>query len=166
MPRCWSPTPHGRIADAFVLPGPELKLSLRPFSQPWADRFREEINASDAYREAGRGWQWPLALIVSASPADGFPRAEAILLELRDGACHSACALPASDVNAPFAITGDAPAWKEVLAGTLDPVTGIVRQRLQLTGSLAMLMLHVRAAGALVGCASRVPTRFPDGSDA
>ena len=152
--REWSLTwraSRGRVAMADL-----------PFTQSWADALRASINASHEYAAAAGSWTWPVALAMDPAPALGYPDAVAILLDLRHGECRAARALSPSALRAPFVVRGDYATWKEIMRGALDPVTGIMRKRLRLAGSLATLIMHVRAAKALVACAASVPTIFPD----
>ena len=129
-----------------------------PFTQPWADAFRDAINASEAYRASGQGWRWPVALILEPAPEHGFPDPIAMVLDLEGGACRSAVVLPADAAEAPFAVRGPYDAWREIAQGTLDPIAGIMRRRLSLAGSLPTLLAHVQSARDLVACARDVET--------
>ena len=137
-------------------------MGHRPFTQPWADAYRDAINASPAYRASGREWRWPIALIMDAAPSLGFPDPTAILLDLDGGACRSAQVVHADQADAPFAVRGPYDAWKEIARGTLDPIAGIMRRRLSLAGPLPTLLAHVQSARDLVACATEVETEYPD----
>ena len=138
--------------------------ALLPFTQPWADAFRDAINDDADYRAAAAGWTWPLALVLEPVPALGYPDGAAVRLELDRGRCDRATATaPASAAAAPYVLRGDYGAWKAIVRGELDPVTAVMTRRLSLAaGSLTTLMLHARSAKALVACARRVDTTFPD----
>jgi len=139
-------------------------MPLLPFTQPWADAFREAINGDAGYRAAGAGWTWPLALVLEPVAEYGFPEGAAVQLELSRGTCERATALAAAAaVTATFALRGAYPAWKAIVRGELDPVGAVMTRRLTLaSGSLTTLMMHTRTAKALVACARRVDTAFPD----
>lgn len=130
------------------------------FSPEWALALRDAINADERYREAAAKWEWPVALVVR----EGEGRAEplAVELALRHGHCDEARVLPAADATAPFVLRGAEAAWRRVLAGDLDPIAGIMRKELELVrGSLATLLLHVKAAKALVEAARGVEIEGP-----
>ena len=138
-------------------------MPLLPFTQPWADAFRDAINADVAYRSAGAGWTWPLALVLEPVAEYGYAAGGAVQLELARGHCDEARALAPDDVTAPYALRGEYAAWKAIVRGELDPVTAVMTRRLTLaSGSLTTLMLHARSAKALVACARQVDTAFPD----
>jgi putative sterol carrier protein len=134
----------------------------RPFTQPWADAFCAAVNTDEEYGRIGGGWRWPLALVLLAEPALGWPDDVAVQLELGGGRCAGARLVPAGEVTAPFALRGSYETWKRVVHGELDPVSAVMTGALRLTGSLATLMLHTRSARALVQVARQVDTVFPD----
>lgn len=137
-------------------------MAARPFTQEWADAFREAINASPEYRESGKGWVWPLALALEATPELGYAESTAILLDLSEGHCEKASVTAADTVSAPYVLWGDYKTWKEIIRGELDPIAAILLRKLHLTGSIATIAQHASAAEALVRCAAAVPTEFPD----
>ena len=133
-----------------------------PFTQPWADAFRDAVNASEAYRTAGAAWRWPVALVLDRAPALGYDEDTAMLVELEAGECRRAELVDAGSLDAPFVIAGPYEVWKEVVRGKLDPIAAIMRRQMRLKGSIATLVQHLGTAKALVESASLVPTRFPD----
>ncbi len=137
-------------------------MTHRPFTAAWADAFRSVIESDDAYRNAAAKWTWPVALVLSPAPEFGFPDAVAVELQLDRGRCHAAQVVAADAVTAPLALTAPYPVWKSIVRGELDPIAGVTRGKIAVRGSLATLMMHARAATALVACAKAVPTEFPD----
>ena len=136
----------------------------RPFSQPWADAFRDAINADADYRAAASGWTWPVALLLDpAAPALGYPEPVAVQVALDRGTASDARAHAGDQADADIVLGADYATWKQVVRGALEPVNAVVSGRIRLVrGSLMTLMMHVNAAKALVACAARVPTAFPD----
>jgi putative sterol carrier protein len=136
----------------------------RPFTQPWADAFRDAINADPGYRAAASGWTWPVALLLDpARPELGYPEPVAVQVALDRGTAGEARALPGAETTADIVLGADYETWKAVVRGALDPVGGVVSGRIRLVqGSMMTLMMQVAAAKALVACAAAVPTEFPD----
>lgn len=138
-------------------------MPLHPFTPPWADAVRAAINTSESYRRAGAHWNAPVALVLEAAPHLGFPRDVALLLRLEAGRCVHARVLPASEANADFVLRAPYATWKALVRGQLEPMSALLRGRVQLVhGSLPRLIVHARAARALVRCAARVDMVFPD----
>jgi putative sterol carrier protein len=135
-----------------------------PFSPAWAAAFHAAIEGDAAYREAATGWTWPLALVMDAAPAEGFPAPLGVEAALDRGRSHGVRAVTdVATLDAPFVLRGSYATWKAVMREGLDPVTAVATGRLALErGALTTLMLHTRSARLLVELARRVPTRFPD----
>lgn len=118
------------------------------------------MNRDTDYRDVAKGWSNLVALVVE--PEAGVTDAVAVQVDLKAGTCLSAAALAPDDVSAPFVLTGDLAAWKDLLAGISDPIMSVARGKVKLTrGSLTTLMLHAKAARALLACAQAVETRWP-----
>jgi putative sterol carrier protein len=134
----------------------------RPFTAEWAGAFRDAIEADATYREAAAKWTWPVALVLNAAPELGYPDSVAVELTLNRGRCHAAEIRSASTVSATIVLTAPYDTWKSVVKGELDPLLGVTRGKIAVKGSLATLMMHAKAAAALVAVARTVPTEFPD----
>lgn len=137
-------------------------LAHRPFSPEWATAFRDAIESDAHYRATAAAWAWPVALVLEATPAIGYADDVAVELTLERGRCHVAEIRAPRDLTAPFVLRADYATWKAVVRGELDPLAGVTRGRIRVTGSLMTLMQHARAASALCACARTIPTRFPD----
>lgn len=99
---------------------------------------------------------------MNAAPEFGYPDSVAVELSLDRGRCHAAEIRMADAVTAPIVLKAPYPIWKSVVQGELDPLLGVTRGKIAVKGSLATLMMHAKAATALVACARAVPTQFPD----
>lgn len=137
-------------------------LRHRPFTAEWATAFRDAIEADASYRDAAAKWTWPVALVMQAAPEYGYPDSVAVELTLERGRCHEAVIRSADTVSAAIVLTAPYHIWKSVVKGELDPLVGVTRGKIAVKGSLATLMMHAKAATALVACARAVPTEFPD----
>lgn len=137
-------------------------MNFAPFTSAWADALRATISMDESYRTAARGWTWPVALVLAAEPQLGYPDDVAVELRLNRGDCELATVMPPSEVTAPFVLRADYATWKAVVLGELDPLIAVTKGRVTFTGKLTTLLLHAKAARALVACAQRVPTQFAD----
>jgi putative sterol carrier protein len=123
-------------------------------SAPWTEAFKEQINSSDTYASAAKNWEGDLTFVVEDTN-------EGIYLDLWHGECRAAEYL--SDPHskaAEFTISAPMAKWRAVLAGTLDPIQGMVTRQIKLDGNLVKVMKNVKAAQELVKCATRVDTVF------
>lgn len=142
-----------------------LTSMFRPFSPEWATAFKDAINADPEYATLAKSWTWPVALVMDATPSFGFPNAVAVQLTLDRGTCTSAAIMPPHTVSATFVLRADYETWKEVVQAGLDPITAVTRGRIKFTGPLGTLLMHAKAATALIGAAHAVPTQFPDDAE-
>lgn len=136
-------------------------MSLLFPSAEWARAFREQINASSAYRESAVDWRaGPICFVVRFGEEKTYLR-----LDLHQGECRAADVVtPQEGEGAPFLISAEYEDWKRLLQGQLDPVRAIWMGKLRVRGDLSLLLRYMRAAQALLACAARVPTRFRDES--
>ncbi|MBC7842449.1 MAG: Fis family transcriptional regulator [Gemmatimonadaceae bacterium] len=135
-------------------------MTIPAFSAAWADALLLVVNGDSVYRTVASGWTNPVALVVE--PGDGMEDGAAVQADLDAGTCRSAAALSPVDVTAPFVLAADLATWKEIVRGTSDPIMAVARGKVKLLrGSMSTLMLHARAAKALVACAQQIDTLWP-----
>ena len=135
------------------------------FSASWATAWRDALNRSAAYRAAAADWCDSLVVTLRPDPGLGVPRAQSVFLDLLEGECREARpATPADFEAADFVIEAAPSVWKDVLGGTLAPLTALALGRLRLAkGSMADLLPFVAAARELVAAASSLDTEYPEG---
>jgi putative sterol carrier protein len=139
-----------------------MTTAHRPFTAEWAAAFREAVEANATYRTTAAKWTWPVALVLDAAPALGYPEPVAVELLLDAGRCHGAAIRSVDAITAPFVLRAPYATWKQVVKGELDPIAGVTRGRIGVKGALGTLMLHAKSASALCECARAIPTHFPD----
>ncbi|HEX4214678.1 MAG TPA: SCP2 sterol-binding domain-containing protein [Candidatus Dormibacteraeota bacterium] len=138
-------------------------MSYPAFSAEWADAFKDEINRSDGYRKAAKGWKWTVGLVVEAEPDHGFPETRGLVLDLFDGEARrvepgSADAARACD----FTISASYSRWKQVATKQLDAVRGMLSGKLKVRGNLPTIVRYTKASQELTNCTTRVPVAWPD----
>lgn len=137
-------------------------MAFLPFTQGWADAFRDAVNSDLVYRQAGLQWQSPVALVLDDGAPVGLIGPVALELNLDRGLCNTARIMSPDACTAPFVFRADYATWREIMDGALDPVAAVMNGKVRLTGNMVALMMHARAVTALVRCAQQVPTRYPD----
>ena len=138
-------------------------MSLFP-SAEWVNDYKNILNASAQYKQAGAGWtHGPIALVTRADPGIGIPEDVGIWLDLHQGTCRDARMVNRSEADkAPFCITGEYARWKQVMRKQLDPIQGMMQKKLELKGQMTIIVKYVAAAKALVEAATQVDTKFMD----
>jgi putative sterol carrier protein len=130
-------------------------------SEEWITLYRDLINASQEYREAGRTWEGDIAFVFEAEPDRGIAEDLVAWLDLRHGTCHGARMIgPEDGARAEYEIRAPYSRWREVVLGDLDPVKGMMQGKLKVRGDLPNIVRHVRAANELVHLTTQVPTEF------
>jgi putative sterol carrier protein len=137
-------------------------MALFP-SDAWLETYRERINTSADYRDAAATWEGDIAFCFEAEPDHGVPEDLWAWLDLWHGECRAArMVTPEEGRAAPYVISAPYSRWKDVLAGELDPVKGMMQGKLKLDGDLPTIIRYVRAANQLVLLTMAVPTEFLD----
>lgn len=137
-------------------------MALFP-SEDWVALYVERINSSEEYREAAADWEGDVSFVFEAEPDRNVPADIWGWLDLWHGECRTGrIVTPEEGQKARFVIRAPYSRWKEVLAGELDPVKGMMQGKLKLQGDLPTIIRYVRAANELVHLTMTVPTEFLD----
>ncbi len=132
-----------------------------PFAtDAWIKRLHEEVNKSEAYRQAAKTWEGDFYFVVEP----GGPLSEPVYMymDLWHGESRDAFVAQDPNVKDPeFVISAPASTWKDVVELRLDPMKGLLTKRLKLKGNMPKIMRAVKAANELVLCTTHVPTEFP-----
>ena len=139
-------------------------MTTPPFTQTWADAFRDAINGDASFGEVAGTWSTPLALVLDDGAPVGLVGPVALEVVIEQGVCRSARLLSPDACKAPFVFRAPYEVWRDIIQSGLDPVGAVLRGPMTLTGSLEAIMRHASAIKALVRCAQAVPTLYPDQS--
>ena len=132
-------------------------------SDEWIELYVVRINASDEYRDAAADWEGDVAFVFEAEPDKNVPTDTWAWLDLWHGECRTGRIVPPEEGSrARYIVRAPYSRWKEVLAGDLDPVKGMMQGKLKLQGDLPTMIRYVRAANELVHLTTSVPTEFLD----
>ena len=71
-------------------------MTVKSFSDEWAEQFKDELNRSNVYRSAAKGWKWTVGLVVEAEPDKNFPDSRGVVMDLHDGEARDITVGPAS----------------------------------------------------------------------
>ncbi len=140
-------------------------MAFEIFTDKWARSWGKKINENEAYRKAAANWEGAIVLTMAADPEFGIHQDRAVIADLWHGDCRAAHAAGEKELGgAPYIIRATPATWKDVLAGKVDPIFGLLRGKLKLAkGSVFSLVPYAAAAKELVVSASQVDTSFPEG---
>ncbi len=130
-------------------------------SQAWVESYVEKLNASEAYRDAGRTWEGDLLFVVEKD--ERFPKTCYMYIDLWHGACRKhgyAEEDPSSLPPAEFRYTGPYQNWVRLLKGEIDPIRGLMTGKFKLKGSMMKIMRYSRAAKEMVNATTAVDSEF------
>jgi len=132
-----------------------------PFAtDAWLQRFHEEINKSEAYRQAAKTWEGDFYFVIE--PEGSLTEPVYLYVDLWHGESRQAFVATDPTVKKPeFVISAPVSTWKNVVELRLDPMKGLLTKQLKLQGNMAKIMRAVKAANELTLCTTRVPTGFP-----
>jgi putative sterol carrier protein len=139
---------------SYLFPSPE-----------WAGAYKDAINKNPKYKEAGKDWtHGAVAMVVKADPKLGIDEDTAVWLDIDRGVCNACTLMPASKAaDAPFIIVADYARWKTVIKKELDPIKGMMQNKLKLTkGHMPTIVKYVNSSRELVETTSMVDTKFRD----
>jgi putative sterol carrier protein len=126
----------------------------------WMVAFKDELDKSEAYREAAKTWEGDFYWVVTGMPGAG--KEIYLYVDLWHGDCRAAyVAADASAKQPEFVIEATYPVWRKVVDKKLDPIQGMVTRQLKLKGNMLKIMKAPKAATELVLCATRVATEWP-----
>ena len=136
-------------------------MTIKFLSEEWILALMQEINNSQAYREAAKDWEGDFYFILE--PEGNIKEALIYYMDLWHGECRSACIITDEKEKAPeFRISAPISKWRRVIEKKLDPIQGMVTRQLKLQGNLMKIMKTPKAAMELVNCCTLVPTEFPE----
>jgi putative sterol carrier protein len=138
-------------------------MGVPAFSADWAKLFKQEVNHSDVYKAAGKGWKWTVGLVVEAEPDKKFPDSRGVIMDLFDGAAREITVGPATEAQkCDFVVTAPYSRWKQVATKELDATKGMLQGKLKLKGDLPTIVRYTKATQELTECTTRVDVEWPD----
>ena len=136
-------------------------MSVKAFSDEFAEAYQAELNKSEKYRQASKGWKWKVGLVVEADSS--LDAAQGILLDLFEGDAREVKMVsPEEAKTADFVISGGYSQWKAIMRRQLDPTRAMLTGKLKVKGDLATLMRYTRAANEMTEATTRIDIDFPD----
>jgi putative sterol carrier protein len=134
-------------------------------SPEWAAAYKDAINANPKYKEAGKEWtHGAVAMVVKADAALGIEKDTGLWLDIDRGVCKDCHICTYEEAQAaPFVIVADYPRWKMVLKKELDPIKGMMQNKLKLTkGHMPTMIKYVNSSRELVETTAMVASKFRD----
>ena len=130
-------------------------------TEEWVKALQQELNSSEAYREAAKKWEGDFYFVVEKG--QGIDEDVYLYLDLWHGEARQAYLQedPGSQKTA-FELRAPLDTWKGVLNKQIDPIRGIMTRQLKLKGNMMKIMKSPKAATELVESAAAVDTTWPE----
>lgn len=135
-------------------------MAFKFSTEEWIKALMQELNKSQAYREAARDWEGDFFFIIE--PEGSLKETVIYYMDLWHGECRSACIVDEKAKTPAFRISAPLSKWRRVIEKKLDPIQGMITRQLKLQGNLMKIMKNPKAAMELVNCCTLVPTEFPE----
>ena len=130
-------------------------------TEEWVKALQEELNNSEAYREAAKKWEGDFYFVVEKG--QGIDEDVYLYLDLWHGEAKQAYLQPdPGSQKTAFELSAPLDIWKGVLNKQIDPIRGIMTRQLKLKGNMMKIMKSPKAATELVECAASVDTSWPE----
>jgi len=129
-------------------------------SDEWAKALCQELNKSQAYKEAAKNWEGDLYFMVE--PREPWLEGFAMYFDLWHGECREACVVAEeSDRSPKYRIWAPYSVWKQIMEKKLDGVQAMMTGKLSMQGEMAQVMKMPRATTELTNCSLLIDTEFP-----
>lgn len=141
-----------------------MPITLPSEADEWIQAWRDELNASEEYSEAGEGWgtDFDGSFLFEMEP-DSTYDGEPIFLyaDLEDGECVEARVIDdRNEVDWGFAYRGPYSSWKELVTGDLGAIEGLMDGQFELDGDMQKVLQYSEAATIMTENAARIDTEF------
>src|SRR5262245_20413017 len=138
-------------------------MTVKAFSDEWARLFKDEVNKSNVYKSAAKGWKWTVGLVVEAEPDKNFPEPRGVVMDLFDGWARDISVGTEADAHkCDFVITAPNPRWEQVATKDVQATKGMLQGKLKLKGDLPTIARNTKASQEMTECTTRVPVEWPD----
>ena len=130
-------------------------------SDEWIKELSNKLNESEDYEKSAKDWEGDFVFIVE--PDDAYDGTTYLYLGLYHGKSPDAEELSSVDEReTEFVIRAPYTNWRKVIEGKLDPIQGMMTNRLKVRGNMMKIMRYPKAAKEIVTCCALVPTDFGD----
>jgi putative sterol carrier protein len=130
-------------------------------SDEWIKELSNKLNESEDYEKSAKDWEGDFVFIIE--PDDAYDDTTYLYLGLYHGKSPGAGELSSVDEReTEFVLRAPYTNWRKVIEGKLDPIQGMMTNKLKVRGNMMKIMRYPKAAKEIVTCCALVPTDFGD----
>ena len=141
-----------------------MAIELPSEADAWIREWREQLNASEEYSEAGAGWGEGFngSFLFDIQPDDAYDGDPVYLyVDLEDGECTDARRVAGpGEVDWGFAYRGSYSDWKKLIHGEIGAIDGMMGGQFELDGDMQKVLQYSDAAVVMTENAGKVDTEF------
>ena len=141
-----------------------MAYALPSEADEWIEEWRDQLNASEEYAEAGEGWGIGFNgdFLFEIRPDDVYDGESVYLfVALQDGECTDACRTDDPEgADWGFAFRGDYEDWKRLIRGEVGAVEGMMDGEFDLDGDMQKVLQYSQAAVVMTDNSGDVETEF------
>jgi putative sterol carrier protein len=141
-----------------------MAIALPSEADEWIREWREQLNASEEYAEAGAGWGdgFNGSFLFDIQPGDTYDGDPVYLyVDLEDGECTEARQVTdPGEVDWGFAYRGDYSDWKALIHGEIGAIDGMMGGQFELDGDMQKVLQYSDAAVVMTENAAKIDTKF------
>ncbi|MCX6082435.1 MAG: SCP2 sterol-binding domain-containing protein [Chloroflexi bacterium] len=121
-------------------------------SAEWLKEFENKINSDERYAQIAKNWEGDMYFIIEP---EGNLKAQFVMyLDLWHGKCRGTEVVSEISSHHPaFTLKADYGNFAKVLTGDLDPMQAMLTRKLDVKGSMAVMMRNVPTVLDFVRCA-------------
>jgi putative sterol carrier protein len=151
-----------------------LKSEAKPYrlgTPEFCFECQKAINDNSEYAKLSKGLAATDILVILAEPVAGLDEDLYLSIRLEGGGCPCLRLIPrdeaekVGDIKENLTITGTYEQWKSVFRGELDILNALVGRKMNMKGSLPLVMKYTKASKKLIDIVGSVNPVFPDELD-
>lgn len=121
----------------------------------WLDSFESKLNSDERYAKIGSKWEGDIYFVIQ--PEGNLKEQVIYFLDLWHGKCRSTEMVKDITAHSPaFTLSAAYGNFARVLTGDLDPMQAIMTRKLDVKGSMAVMMRSIPTVLEFVRCAKEV----------
>ncbi|MFB6205252.1 MAG: SCP2 sterol-binding domain-containing protein [Haloglomus sp.] len=132
-------------------------------SEEWMQEYKERVNESESYAEAGAGWgvgfNGDFLYVIEAD--DRLPETRYFFVGLEDGKATEVFEVDDPDEVSPgFVLRGAYSDWIDLTEGDIGAIDGMMSGVFELEGDMQKVMQYTEAAVDLTEISNSIPTNY------
>jgi putative sterol carrier protein len=132
-----------------------MLMSVKFPSPEWVQTLEQKLNSDERYARIAARWEGDMLIVIE--PSGQLTEKLYYYFDLWHGTCRKAAVLAGpEDLKPAFVLTATYDNIVKILTRQLDPMTAMMTRKLQVHGSMAMMMRNVPTVLDFVRCCNEI----------